>query len=147
MKTLKHRQSLFFALSFLIVLTLCAVTFLWRLGSIGLVDETEPLFAEAARQMVETGNWVTPYFNGETRFDKPPLVYWLMAMGYEVFGVNEWAVRLPSALSAVGLTLFTFWVLMEFAISPFSHPSEAHQRQWGSLIGAATLALTPEFIV
>ena len=66
--------------------------FIFNLGATGLVDETEPLFAEAARQMAETGDWITPYFNGETRFDKPPLVYWLMAIGYKVIGVNEWAV-------------------------------------------------------
>jgi len=147
MKPLKHQQRLLLTLSLLILLNLCAVTFLWRLGSIGLVDETEPLFAEAARQMLETGNWVTPYFNGETRFDKPPLVYWLMALGYQVFGVNEWAVRLPSALSAVGLTLFLFWVLMRFGVSPLSNTPDSSQRRWGSFIGGAALALTPEFMI
>ncbi|MEM9505826.1 MAG: glycosyltransferase, partial [Cyanobacteria bacterium P01_E01_bin.43] len=68
---------------------MCAIAFFWGLASTGLVDETEPLFAEAARQMYETGDWVTPYFNGVTRFDKPPLVYWLMALGFHLFGVNE----------------------------------------------------------
>lgn len=71
----------------------------WHLGSIGLVDETEPLFAEAARQMLVRHDWITPYFNEATRFDKPPLIYWLMALAYQVVGVNEWAVRLPSVLS------------------------------------------------
>src|SRR4028118_2277164 len=63
------------------LLWLCAIAwvgFLWNLGNIGLVDETEPLFAEAARQMTLTGDWITPYFNGETRFDKPPLIHRLM---------------------------------------------------------------------
>ena len=55
------------------------IAFFWQLDDIGLIDETEPLFAEAARQMYATGDWITPYFNGETRFDKPPLVYWAMA--------------------------------------------------------------------
>ena len=96
------------------VLWLCAiawVAFVWHLGNIGLVDETEPLFAEAARQMTVTGDWITPYFNGDTRFDKPPLVYWLMALAYRAIGVNEWAVRLPSALSAIGLTCLGFYTL------------------------------------
>ncbi len=143
MKSLKNQQ----LLSILILLNLCAITFFWRLGSIGLVDETEPLFAEAARQMLETGNWITPYFNGETRFDKPPLVYWLMAIAYQVFGVNEWSVRLPSAFSALGLTLFVFWVLMRFGVSPLNKSPEASQCQWGSFIGAGTLALAPELII
>ena len=147
MKDRKNEQPLIITISLLILISLCMITFIWRLGSIGLVDETEPLFAEAARQMVETGNWVTPYFNGETRFDKPPLIYWLMAIGYQVLGVNEWAVRLPSALSAIGLTVLVFLVLIRFGVSPFSRASDFNQKQWGSFIGAATLALTPEFII
>lgn len=132
--------------SLVIVAFIATITFFWRLGSIGLVDETEPLFAEAARQMIETGNWVTPYFNGETRFDKPPLVYWLMAVGYQVLGVNEWAVRLPSALSAMGLTLFLFLVMERLGVSPMTS-SPSVQQKWSSLIAGVTLALTPEFII
>lgn len=82
------------------------LAFFWNLGNIGLIDETEPLFVEAARQMTVTGDWITPYFNGATRFDKPPLIYWLMAIAYESFGVNEWAARLPSALAGLVITGF-----------------------------------------
>jgi len=102
------------ALLLLSLLWLCAIAslaFLWNLGNIGLVDETEPLFAEAARQMTVTGDFITPYFNGATRFDKPPLVYWLMAVAYRAIGVNEWAVRIPSALSAIALTCLGFYTL------------------------------------
>ncbi|WP_333460317.1 glycosyltransferase family 39 protein [Microcoleus sp. F10-B2] len=98
-------------LSLLWLCAIASVAFLWNLGNIGLVDETEPLFAEAARQMTVTGDWITPYFNGETRFDKPPLIYWLMAVAYRTLGVNEWAVRLPSALCAIGLTCLGFYTL------------------------------------
>jgi 4-amino-4-deoxy-L-arabinose transferase-like glycosyltransferase len=72
---------------------------LWGIGEIGLIDETEPLFVEAARQMERTGDWITPYFNGETRFDKPPLIYWLMVLSFKIFGIHEAAARLPSVLS------------------------------------------------
>ncbi len=99
------------------LLTICWLAFLWHLGSTGLVDETEPLFAEAARQMTVTGDWITPYFNGETRFDKPPLIYWLMAIGYKLIGVNEWAVRLPSAIGAIALTGLGFYTLRYFGVS------------------------------
>ncbi|AFZ06026.1 glycosyl transferase family 39 [Oscillatoria nigro-viridis PCC 7112] len=98
-------------LSLLWLFAIAWVGFLWNLGNIGLVDETEPLFAEAARQMTVTGDWITPYFNGETRFDKPPLIYWLMAVAYRTLGVNELAVRLPSALCAIGLTCLGFYTL------------------------------------
>ncbi|MBD2578698.1 glycosyltransferase family 39 protein [Oscillatoria sp. FACHB-1406] len=106
------RTCLYFSIFWLLFVN--GIAFLWHLGSTGLVDETEPLFAEAARQMVVTGDWITPYFNGATRFDKPPLVYWLMAIAYRAIGVNEWAVRLPSALSAIALTCFGFFTLLRF---------------------------------
>jgi 4-amino-4-deoxy-L-arabinose transferase-like glycosyltransferase len=96
------------------VAVICWFAFIWQLGSTGLVDETEPLFAEAARQMTVTGDWITPYFNGEPRFDKPPLVYWLMAIAYQIVGVNAWGTRLPSALAAVGLTVMGFATLHYF---------------------------------
>lgn len=88
------------------------IAYIWHLGSIGLVDETEPLFAEASRQMLVTGDWVTPFFNGETRFDKPALIYWCQAIAYAAIGVNEWAVRLPSALAAIGLICLAFYTLI-----------------------------------
>lgn len=90
------------------------VAFLWRLGSTGLVDETEPMFAEAARQMLVTGDWITPYYNDVTRFDKPPLVYWLMAIAYKIVGVNAWGARLPSALAAIALMTLLFVVVKKY---------------------------------
>ncbi len=93
------------------ILLLSGLVFFNHLGSTGLLDETEPLFAEAARQMTVTGDWITPYFNGITRFDKPPLIYWLMAIAYDTIGVNEWAARLPSAISGTLLIGFCFYTL------------------------------------
>jgi 4-amino-4-deoxy-L-arabinose transferase-like glycosyltransferase len=93
------------------VLVLGGITFFHQLGSIGLVDETEPLFVESARQMTVTGNWITPYFNEVTRFDKPPLIYWLMAIAMKTIGVNEWAARLPSAIAGTVLVGFCFYAI------------------------------------
>jgi 4-amino-4-deoxy-L-arabinose transferase-like glycosyltransferase len=114
---------------------------------VGLVDETEPLFAEAARQMTVTGNWITPYFNQETRFDKPPLVYWLMAVGYQVLGVNEWAVRLPSAIAAIVLTIACFLTLRSFGVLPGNYPSKSQPFWLSALIGAALAAFNLETLV
>ncbi|XQQ04971.1 MAG: ArnT family glycosyltransferase [Leptolyngbya sp. IPPAS B-1204] len=98
-------------------LALLAGISVWlRLGSTGLLDETEPLFAEAARQMTVTGDWITPYFNEATRFDKPPLIYWLTAIAYQVVGVNEWAARFASAFAATGLAIFTLVTLRRFGL-------------------------------
>lgn len=133
-------------LSILGLSLLCSVAFLWQLGSTGLIDETEPLFAEAARQMHTTGDWITPYFNGETRFDKPPLIYWLMASIYQLLGTNTWAVRLPSALSAIGVTGLSFYTLCCYGCPRCSEARSAStvKTAW---ISAAILSLTPEMIV
>jgi len=140
----KHPKAcLYFSVVWLFLI--CGLAFLWQLGSTGLVDETEPLFAEAARQMVETGNWVTPYFNGETRFDKPPLVYWLMAMGYQLLGTNEWAVRLPSALSAIALVIVGFLTLRTFGSVRSPSETPLKRQLWLSgWLGAAMMALNPQ---
>jgi len=58
----------------------------------------EGRYAEIAREMAATGDWVTPRLNGLKYFEKPPLQYWLTAASFSVFGVNEWATRLPPAL-------------------------------------------------
>ena len=81
--------------------------FVWQLGSTGLVDETPPLFAASARAMARSGDWLTPRVNGLPRYDKPPLVYWLMGLGYALPAqpswdpLGTWAARLPSALSSL----------------------------------------------
>jgi 4-amino-4-deoxy-L-arabinose transferase-like glycosyltransferase len=72
------------------VLVCGLVLVVWQLGSTGLVDETPPLFAASARAMAETGDWLTPRVNGLPRYDKPPLVYWLMGLGYLLPGQQSW---------------------------------------------------------
>ena len=133
-----------------VVMTLF-IAFFWRLGSIGLVDETEPLFAEAARQMYATGDWITPYFNGATRFDKPPLVYWGMALCFHLFGVSEWGVRLPSAIAAAGLTGFSFYTLQRFGYSHGKSSVDVADKKQAftlaAVVGAVAMALHPETIV
>ena len=67
-------------ITLLLVLVSGIIIFILGLGSTGLVDETPPLFAAAARAMSESGDWLTPKVNGILRFDKPPFYYWLMAL-------------------------------------------------------------------
>ncbi|UBF26848.1 glycosyltransferase family 39 protein [Kovacikia minuta CCNUW1] len=129
------------------VLTIGGLAFFWNLGSTGLVDETEPLFAEAARQMTVTGDWVTPYFNSETRFDKPPLIYWLMAIAYRIVGVNEWGARLPSAIAAMALVGMGFYLLYRFGTTATHATSTSGQRWLAALIGSAAIALNPLFLI
>lgn len=68
-------------------------------ATLPLVDRDEPRFARATEEMLERGTWAVPYFNGEYRFDKPPLVYWMMTGAYAVFGDTDFAARAHSILS------------------------------------------------
>lgn len=93
------------------VLLAALLLFGWQLGSIGLVDETPPLFAASARAMAESGEWLIPHVNGLARYDKPPLVYWLMAACYALPAaplwdpLGSWCAALPSAIAAAVLML------------------------------------------
>ena len=83
------------------------IIFILDLGNTGLVDETPPLFAAAARAMSESGDWLTPKVNGMFRFDKPPLIYWLMGFFTHYLRNEIWdslgtlSARLPSALGSL----------------------------------------------
>lgn len=91
----------------LLILLLSALTFLAGLGRPAIGDSDEAFYAEAGREMVVSGDWLTPYYNYELRFQKPILFYWLVAGTYAVTGVAESAARLWSALAGIGLALLT----------------------------------------
>jgi len=93
----------------LILAVLCLILYFLFLGNYKLIDVDEPRYAEAAREMLQSGNWLTPYFNYEIRFDKPVFIYWLIALSYIVFGVTEFAARFPSAIMATLLVFFTYF--------------------------------------
>ncbi len=86
--------------SMLLLGILCYFLFFFNLGGYSLFDMDEPRYAEAAREMLESGNWITPYFNYELRFDKPVFFYWLIALAYKWFGVSEFSARFFSAVNA-----------------------------------------------
>ncbi|MEA3209033.1 MAG: hypothetical protein QOE70_2090 [Chthoniobacter sp.] len=87
----------------------CAALLLF-LGSRGLNEPDEGRYAEIGREMALSGDWLTPHLNGIPHFQKPPLLYWATAASIRLFGVNEWAARLPSALAALGVVALTFWI-------------------------------------
>jgi len=94
-----------------LLLALCGILFFWNLGALGLTDRDEGRNAEAGREMLETGDWMSPTFNYEPRYAKPVLVYWLMSASYKTFGVSEFAARFPSALFGLGLVLMLYLFL------------------------------------
>jgi 4-amino-4-deoxy-L-arabinose transferase-like glycosyltransferase len=100
-----------------LILGVAAVLTLPGLGSTSLWDIDEGLNAEAAREMLESGDYVIPNFNFKPRTAKPPLLYWLQAAAYQSFGVNEFSARLPSAL-AIALSALLAYRLGRRMFSP-----------------------------
>ncbi len=92
----------------LILTGLAFLTFFVGLGRPAITDSDEAFYAQAGREMVETGDWVTPRYNGEYRFEKPVMFYWLVALAYLPAGAGEFAARFPSALAGLGLVLAAF---------------------------------------
>ena len=90
-----------------LLVLLCVLTFFVGLGRPAITDSDEAFYAEAAREMVAGGDWVTPHYNGQFRFEKPVLYYWLAALGFLGAGVSELAARVPSALAGLLLVLTT----------------------------------------
>jgi len=87
----------------LLPLLLAGAVFLglfFRLGAAPLFDVDEGAFGEATREMLERGDYLSTWLNGQPRYDKPILIYWLQAASVRVFGLDEFALRLPSALAA-----------------------------------------------
>ena len=118
-----------------LLLFLCAPTVFFNLGRPGLGDPDEGRNAEAAREMLETGDWVTPHIDGVVYLDKPPLFFWTVALSYALFGATELSARAPSALCALACIGVVFIIA---------------RRRLGvaaSWLAGLTLAFTPIFIV
>ena len=93
----------------LICVTLYACYFS-HLGDIGFVGPDEPRYASVAREMAESGDWITPRLYGQPWFEKPPLYYWAAAISFKLFGVSETSARLPCAVFALLATLALAWL-------------------------------------
>src|ERR1035437_857252 len=85
--------------------------FCYRLGAVPLLDDpNEGEYAEVAREMVESGEWISPQLNYTLFLNKPPLEPWLIAASDLVFGNNELAARLPSAAAGLAIVLLVAWL-------------------------------------
>ena len=79
------------------------------------MDDVDAVQAQIARNMLQSGDWVTPHLDGIAYLEKSPLKYWMMAVSFAIFGVRDWAARIPLALSGVALC----WVTMRFGVWAF----------------------------
>ena len=122
------------------------IIFVLGLGNTGIVDETPPLFAASARAMSESGDWLTPKVNGMFRFDKPPLVYWLMGFFYSLPKNEIWdsfgtlSARLPSALGSLFLMLMIGDTL-------FCWPQKDDKQFLTPIVASLGFALSPLIII
>jgi len=133
-------------LNAVIILVSGIIIFILGLGNTGLVDETPPLFAAAARAMSESGDWITPKVNGMFRFDKPPLIYWLMGFFYSLPKNEIWdsfgtlSARLPSALGSLFLMLMIGDTL-------FCWPQKGDRQFLTPIVASLGFALSPLIII
>lgn len=92
------------------VVAVAAVVLFWRIGGVSLEAWDEAIYAEIAKQMLHSGDWLTPHWNGEPWFEKPPLLIWLTAGLFSLFGVDELWARAVSAIAGVALVCVTFFL-------------------------------------
>ncbi|WP_216904580.1 glycosyltransferase family 39 protein [Synechococcus sp. CCY 9618] len=133
---------LIWVLSGLWLLLICWLAFFQGLGSLGLMDKTEALFVEVGHQMLERGDWVTPWWNGERFFDYPVWGYWMVGLSFRLFGVSEWAARLPVALAASAVVVAAFGLML--AWSPAGEAGRP--RILRAALAAGVLATTPGWV-
>src|ERR1700751_5518369 len=101
-RTISSRQT------FLVVVLFAAAVYLGCIFSPpSLMDDVDAVQAQIARNMLSSGDWVTARLDGVAYLEKPPLIYWMIAISYKVFGVHDWSARIPIALSAIALCFTT----------------------------------------
>jgi 4-amino-4-deoxy-L-arabinose transferase-like glycosyltransferase len=117
--------------SLLLLLLICYLSFFYRLGDYGLFDPDEGRTAVIAKEILQTGNWLTLSHAGNPYYDKPAPYFWLVALGFKVFGLNEFAVRFPSALAA-SLTVLAIYLWGVLSKDP-------ERGFWGGMMIATSL--------
>ncbi len=93
---------------YILLFAIIIAFYLYGLGKLPLLGPDEPRYAEVAREMFLTGDVITPTLGHHTWFEKPALLYWMIAGSFKVFGVNEWAARFGPALCGL-LTIAALW--------------------------------------
>ncbi|MFH1422115.1 MAG: glycosyltransferase family 39 protein [Planctomycetota bacterium] len=92
----------------IILIIIIAPLYLFQLGNYALMEPDEGRYAEIPREMLESGDYITPYLNYVRYLEKPPLCYWSTALSIQIFGQNEFAIRFPVAIFGIGLVIATY---------------------------------------
>lgn len=98
----------------ILLLAVPAFFFLWKLAGFGLIGADEPRYAQVAHEMLARQDWITPTLGGIPWLEKPPLYYWQAMIAFRLFGVSDWAARLPSVFDGFLMVLAVYWFLRRF---------------------------------
>jgi 4-amino-4-deoxy-L-arabinose transferase-like glycosyltransferase len=113
--------------SIALILSAWAILQLGGLFTPGLLDDVDSIYIQVAREMLQRHDFVTPTIDGIRFFDKPPLMYWMAAGSMHLFGVHDWAARLPLALGVLALLLAVYALGIRFYPTPASLPATQNQ--------------------
>jgi 4-amino-4-deoxy-L-arabinose transferase-like glycosyltransferase len=116
------------------ILLAAGVIFFTCLGTAALWDEDETWYASCAREMMQRGDWVVPMFNGQVFPEKPPLMFWTMIAGFQLFGESELGARFFSAVFGVATALLTYHLGRKLFNDRVGF--------WGGLITASSIIFT-----
>lgn len=111
---------------------LAALVYLGTTGALPLVGRDEPRYVQIGRAMLQSGDWVTPRLGGFNWFEKPILLYWMVAASFGAFGVSEWAARLGPALCGLGSAALLWWMV---------RPVSEGAARWSALVAASCVGL------
>ena len=132
--------------SIVAILAASAFAFLFGLGRLGFLGPDEPRYAEVAREMYESGDYISTRLCGCLWFEKPVLVYWMSAAGYRVFGVNEFGARIPIALASLAMVALVYYSLIKLGRRNLAVTSSLVLATSGIVIAYARVA-TPDMIL
>ncbi len=127
----------------LLLIALCIVFYFVWVTRVPLTEVDEARFCEATRYMLVSHDYLIPHFNGEPRYQKPILYYWLQLASLKLFGVNEVAARLPSAIAVTLLVLLLHGFLLRWLLIGVTDEKEQIRRRGAALLGAVALASIP----
>lgn len=119
----------------------CGFLFFFGLAYFGLIGADEPRYAQVAREMLARHDWISPTLGGKPWLEKPPLYYWQAMLAYSIFGVSDWAARLPCAVDAT-LMVFAVYLFLKRLRPAFQLDAALMTASAAGVIGFARAAST-----
>ena len=132
--------------AFIAILAASAFAFFFGLGRLGFLGPDEPRYAEVAREMFVSGDYISTRLCGCLWFEKPALLYWMSMASYHLFGVNEFAARVPTAAAALATVALLYLAMRRLGMRRLALASALVLATSGIFIAYARVA-TPDMIL